>query len=110
MNVRMEAFFQEIARRFQEKGWLNLSFLKVGGKEIAALFSFDFAGTEYVYNSGYDPQFSRLSPGIILAAFCIRRASEKGIFILNFLRGRENYKYHLGGREEKIYRIRAVKE
>jgi len=109
MTPDMEAFFREIAARFQERGWLSLSFLKVSGKEVATFFSFDFAGTEYVYNSGYDPDFSRFSPGIVLAAYCIRQAIEKGMTGFNFLRGREDYKYHLGGKEEKIYRIRVCK-
>ena len=110
MSPEMEAYFRDIGMRFQERGWLNLSFLKVEGEEVATFFSFDFAGTEYVYNSGYDPQFSRFSPGIVLAAHCIRRAIEKGTGGFNFLRGREDYKYHLGGKEEKIYRIRVIKE
>ncbi|MBM4331887.1 MAG: GNAT family N-acetyltransferase [Deltaproteobacteria bacterium] len=109
MTPAMESYFREIASRFKERGWLKLSFLKVEGQEVAAFFSFDFAGTEYVYNSGYDPQFSRFSPGIILAALCIRRAIEKGMIRFNFLRGREEYKYRLGGKEEKIYRIRVEK-
>ncbi|MFH1756789.1 MAG: GNAT family N-acetyltransferase [Pseudomonadota bacterium] len=109
MTAQMESYFREIATRFQEKGWLNLSFLKSAGKEIATYFSFDFEATEYVYNSGYDPQFRRFSPGIILAAQCIRRAIEKKMVRFNFLRGREDYKYHLGGKEEKIYRIRVEK-
>lgn len=109
MTPQMEAYFQEISTRFREKGWLNLSFLKVSGKEVAAFFSFDFAGTEYVYNSGYDPEFARFSPGIVLAAQCIRQAIERRMTGFNFLRGREDYKYHLGGREEKIYRIRVSK-
>jgi len=109
MTPEMEAYFREIAARFQERGWLSLSFLKLAGKEVATFFSFAFAGTEYVYNSGYDPDFSRFSPGIVLAAYCIRQAIEKGMTGFNFLRGREDYKYHLGGREEKIYRLRVSK-
>ena len=110
MTPEMEAFFREISARFQERGWLSLSFLKVSGKEVATFFSFDFAGTEFVYNSGYDPEFARFSPGIVLAAYCIRQAIEKGRTGFNFLRGREDYKYHLGGREENIYRIRVSKK
>jgi CelD/BcsL family acetyltransferase involved in cellulose biosynthesis len=110
MTPEMQAFFKDISMHFQERGWLNLSFLKVAGKEVAAVFSFDFAGTEYLYNSGYDPRFARFSPGIVLGAHCIRRAIEKGMSGFNFLRGKEGYKYHLGGKEEKIYRMRVIKE
>lgn len=110
MTPAMESFFQEIAERFQKKGWLTLPLLRVEGKEVAAFFSFWFQGTEYVYNSGYDPEFGRWSPGIVLAARCIGRAIERGDSRFHFLRGREDYKYHLGGKEEKIYQIRAVRK
>lgn len=109
MTPAMVEFFRELSIRYQEKGWLNLSFLKVEEKDAAAFLSFDFQGTEYVYNSGYDPQFGRFSPGIILSSQCIRRAIEKGMTHFNFLRGREDYKYNLGGKEEKICRIRVEK-
>ncbi len=109
MTPAMKSYFAEMAVRFQEKGWLHLTFLQIEGQEVATFFSFAFAGTEYVYNSGYDPEFSRFSPGIVLAALCIRRAIEKRMARFNFLRGREEYKYRLGGKEEKIYRIRVRK-
>jgi CelD/BcsL family acetyltransferase involved in cellulose biosynthesis len=110
MTPEMETYFREVVIRFCERGWLNLSFLGVEGREIAAFLSFQFQGAEYVYNSGYDPEFGRLSPGIVLAAHCIRRAIERGMVLFHFLRGREDYKYHLGGKEEKIYHIRAVRK
>jgi CelD/BcsL family acetyltransferase involved in cellulose biosynthesis len=110
MTPKMEDYFREISARFQERGWLSLSFLRLSGNEVASFFSFVFSGTEYVYNSGYDPEFARFSPGIVLAGHCIRQAIETGMTGFNFLRGREEYKYHLGGREEKIYRIRVIKE
>jgi CelD/BcsL family acetyltransferase involved in cellulose biosynthesis len=109
MTPKMEEYFREIALRFREKGWLSLPFIRAGGKDAAAYFSFRYQGVEYVYNSGYDPEYARLSPGIILAAGCIRRAMERGTTIFHFLRGQEGYKYHLGGKEERIYQIEAVK-
>jgi CelD/BcsL family acetyltransferase involved in cellulose biosynthesis len=109
MTPEMEDYFREIALRFQEKGWLSLPFLRAEGKDVAAYFSFRYQGVEYVYNSGYDPEYARLSPGIVLAADGIRRAMERGMTVFHFLRGQEDYKYRLGGKEEKIYQIKAVK-
>ena len=109
MTAEMEAYFRDLARELLKKGWLDLSFLRFQEKEIAAFFSFDFAETKFVYNSGYDPDFSWYSPGIVLSAYCIRGAIEKGMEGFNFLRGREDYKYHLGGREEANFRLRAEK-
>jgi len=109
MSAKMEAYFRNLGKGLLTKGWLDLSFLRFQEKEIAAFFSFDFGDTKYVYNSGYDPIFSWYSPGIVLSAYCIRGAIEKGMKGFNFLRGREDYKYHLGGREEVNYRLRAEK-
>ena len=109
MTPLMETNFREIAQRFQEQGWLSLPFLRVEGRDIAAYFSFRYRGIEYVYNSGYDPEHSRLSPGIFLAAHCIGQAIERKLKVPPILRGQEDYKYRLGGKEEKIYRIKAVK-
>ncbi len=77
MTLEMEAYFQDLAKGLWEDGWLDLSFLRFQGKEIAAFLSFDFAGVKFVYNSGYDPDFAWYSPGIVLAAYCIRGAIEK---------------------------------
>lgn len=109
MTPLMETYFRQIAHRFQERGWLSLPFLRVEGKDIAAYFSLRYGEIEYVYNSGYDPDYSRLSPGILLAAHCIGRAIARKLKVFHFLRGQEKYKYRLGGKEEKIYRIKAVK-
>jgi hypothetical protein len=108
MTNGMKAYFLELAARFQEKKWLDLSFLRIEGKDAAALLSFVFGETEYLYNSGYDPQFGRYSPGIILNAQQIGRAIQKGLKTFNFLKGREDYKFRLGGREEELYRLRVA--
>jgi CelD/BcsL family acetyltransferase involved in cellulose biosynthesis len=106
----METYSREIAHRFRERGWRSLSSLRVEGRDIAAYFSFRYRGIEYVYNSGYDPDYSRLGPGIFLAAHCIGQAIKRKLKAFYFLRGQEDCKYRLGGKEEKIYRIKAVKK
>jgi CelD/BcsL family acetyltransferase involved in cellulose biosynthesis len=107
MTPEMESYFRDLAGELLKREWLDLSFLRFQGKEIAAFFSFDFAEIKFVYNSGYDPDFSWYSPGIVLSAYCIRRAIQKGMKGFNFLRGREDYKYHLGAKEEANLRLRA---
>jgi CelD/BcsL family acetyltransferase involved in cellulose biosynthesis len=107
MNAGMEAYFRDLACELLKMGWLDLSFLRFQGKEIAAFFSFEYAGIKFVYNSGYDPDSSWYSPGIVLSAYCIRGAIARGMRGFNFLRGREEYKYHLGAKEEANLRLRA---
>ncbi|HSR09897.1 MAG TPA: GNAT family N-acetyltransferase, partial [Thermodesulfobacteriota bacterium] len=90
--------------------WIPRHSFRRARNRLALFFSFRFEGTEYVFNSGYDPAFARLSPGIVLTAYCVRSAIADGLKVYHFLRGSEDYKYRLGGKEEKIYRVLAVRE
>jgi len=105
MNSDMELFFQDIANILFPENWLKLSFLDMDGTSIASSMCFDYQNKVYLYNSGYDPEYSYLSPGIVLVAHLIREAIELGRSELDFLRGKEPYKYHLGAKDSKIYRM-----
>jgi CelD/BcsL family acetyltransferase involved in cellulose biosynthesis len=48
------------------------------------------------YQRGYDPQFSRLSPGHGAVAYVMRSAIESGLTQFDFLRGDEGYKSKFG--------------
>jgi hypothetical protein len=45
----------------------------------------------------------------LLKAFCIQEAIEGGKARFDFLRGREPYKYDLGGVDTPLYRVRIRK-
>ncbi len=104
MDDRMERFFREIAERFEATGNLRLSFLSAGESDIASAFQFEWNGSMLLYNSGFDPAFHRLSPGLVLLARCIQDAISRGIREYDFLRGRERYKYDLGGADRRVFR------
>jgi CelD/BcsL family acetyltransferase involved in cellulose biosynthesis len=79
--------------------------LSVDGKNAAAVLCFDAGCTLYMYNSGYDPDYSALSVGLLSKALVLRWAIENGKTHLDFLRGNEPYKYDLGARDQNIYRL-----
>ena len=58
-----------------------------------------------LYNSGHDPEYRYYSVGLLLHSLCLRDALERGYRYFDFLRGNEPYKYRLGGRDHRIYRI-----
>lgn len=105
MDKDMKLFFQDIANIFFSEKWLKLPFLYMNGICIASLMCFDYRNKVYLYNSGYDPDYSYLSPGIVLVAHLIRDAIGSGRSEFDFLRGKEPYKYHLGAKDSKIYRM-----
>jgi GT2 family glycosyltransferase/CelD/BcsL family acetyltransferase involved in cellulose biosynthesis len=90
--LRMAGFHREIAAQALERGWLRLWILEVGGRPVAALHGFRYAGVESAYQSGRDPAYARYPLGFILISHAIREAHADGIREYHLLRGGERYK------------------
>ncbi len=105
MSDPMQQFFWDICT-VEIKDWkTTLSFLQIERKNVAALMSFENESGVFAYNSGYDPSFNYYSVGLLLHAYRIKSAIEQGKTIYDFLRGTERYKYDLGGKDTKLYKI-----
>lgn len=102
-----EAYFRNLVQATLERNFLRLSFLELDGKRVAANLCFDYNGSIYLYNSGYDPGYYRLAVGLLHKAYCLRKAITSGKARFDFLRGAEPYKYDLGGEDVPIYRYRV---
>ena len=103
----VRAFFRALMHTAAQHGWLHLAFLDVGDRPAAAYLAFDFGQRLWIYNSGLDPAFAHLSPGWVLAGHLIQRAIAHGYRVLDWLRGDEDYKYRLGGRDFYLHRLTA---
>jgi CelD/BcsL family acetyltransferase involved in cellulose biosynthesis len=90
--LRREAFYRRFAAAAFDRGWLNLSFLSIGGNPVAAGLDFRYAGVQSQYNSGRDPAWDRYSPGIVLRTITMRDALAAGFAEYRFLLGDESYK------------------
>ena len=106
LNVEREGFFLDLAAELTEKGQFRLYFLDVEGVPVASCICIDYADSYLLYNSGYDPDYSALSVGLLNKALCIREAIEEGKSSFNFLKGDERYKYDLGGRDHAVHHLR----
>lgn len=105
LSSDMRLFFQDILKTFWKEKTLSLCFMKLNGKNIAAAVLFEYKNQVLLYNSGFDPEYSRLSPGFLLKAFLIKHAIEEKKSRFDFLRGNERYKFDLGAKERKLYTI-----
>lgn len=101
----MKNFFADIFQTFESQKKAKIYFLKFQGENIAAAFLFYFKNEVLLYNSGFNPQYSHLAPGLLLKALVIKKAIEEGKKRFEFLQGGESYKYHLGGRKRNLYEI-----
>jgi CelD/BcsL family acetyltransferase involved in cellulose biosynthesis len=90
----------------QKDGWQPLlNFFTINNKNAACILTFENGTESLAYNSGYDPEFLFFSPGFLSQAFKIKQLIEKSYKKYDFLRGKERYKYDLGAKEEKLYKI-----
>ena len=105
MTAEREVFFRKVAQRTAQLGIAKLFFLEMEGQVVATTLSFDYSSTRYLYNSGYNPEYSYYSVGLLLNALCLRDAIEQGQDYFDFLRGDEPYKYHLGGKDHSLYQM-----
>ncbi|MGA8207828.1 MAG: GNAT family N-acetyltransferase [Candidatus Dormiibacterota bacterium] len=108
LNPKVEDFIRAVCERFEDRGWLRLQFLQASGQLIAATCGFTVGGTWHLYNSGYEPEQAALSPGLICVAEGLRIAIDEGCQVADFLRGSEAYKYHLGAKDEPLWRLRLT--
>jgi CelD/BcsL family acetyltransferase involved in cellulose biosynthesis len=106
MTEEMESYFDQLSAAMHEAGWLRFGHLKLDGQTVASIMCFDYNGTRYLYNSGYEPERSGLSVGLLSKVYSIQDAIEQKMIRYDFLKGAEVYKYHLGGREMPISRCR----
>ena len=109
MKPEIATFFERVARAFVPLGWLRLDFLEVGGRAIAATFAFEIDGVFYLYNSAYEPDAARLSPGLMLVSELLKSFIERGFARFDFLRGRERYKYQLGSQAVPLNNVRVIR-
>jgi len=102
LRSEIEQFFRSIILAFTKQIW----FLALSEKnfEIAATMAFTTKNEIMLYNSGFD-ESNAPGAGFYLKAKCLALAVEKAYEKFNFLRGRERYKYELGGVDEPVYSI-----
>jgi CelD/BcsL family acetyltransferase involved in cellulose biosynthesis len=98
-------FFAGLFEDCAPTGIVDLSFLTVGGRRIAAGVTFDDGEAIYYYNAGVEPEARELSPGVVMVACYIQRAISMGRKRVDFLRGDEPYKYEWGAIDAPIERL-----
>ena len=105
LTPERKKFFVNTAEELIGRDQFKLNFLELDGERVACCISFDYDGEYLLYNSGFNPEYSRLSVGLINKALCIKDAIEEGRRRFDFLRGSERYKYDLGGVDRLVYRV-----
>ncbi len=98
-------FFKTIVHRFSKKGWVEMNVLFFEDSLISALLNFLYGNEVLFYNVAYDMEYAAFNPGFYLFHASIVEAISRGKSRIDFLRGREKYKYDFGAKECKIYSL-----
>jgi CelD/BcsL family acetyltransferase involved in cellulose biosynthesis len=102
-------FFRRLFELAAPGGLVQLHFVTVAGRRIAAGIWFHDGATLYFYNAGIEPEARELSPGVLLSALSVRAALEAGCRRFDYLRGDEPYKYEWGAKDAPIQRLLVVR-
>jgi len=100
----LSAFQSPVAAGFQARGALGLYALCLNGDPLAALYGFRERETFYCYMQGFDSNHARLSPGVMVVGGVIEDLIGRGVKRVDFLRGREPYKYWWGAQDRETFR------
>ena len=106
MKPEIATFFERVAHALLPLGWLRLDLLEIGDRAVASTFGFQLKNTFYLYNSAYEPDAARLSPGVVLVSNLVEEAIDGGLKTFDFLRGDERYKYQLGAQSVPLNNVR----
>jgi CelD/BcsL family acetyltransferase involved in cellulose biosynthesis len=106
MRSEIATFFERMAHVFMPLGWLRLDLLEIGERAVASTFGFELEGVFYLYNSAFEPEAYRLSPGLVLVSELVRDSIANGLKVFDFLRGPERYKYELGAQPVPLNNVR----
>lgn len=78
-------FYRRYAAAACERGILRLAFLRVGGKPAAMQLAVEWNDRLWILKIGYDEQFARGSPGMLVTMETLRCAAERGLRTYEFL-------------------------
>lgn len=106
LTDQMVSFFRLLTQRMAQQGFLRMFFLDIDQLPAAGVMCFDYNNTLYLYNNGYNPQFSNLSPGFLSKVYSIRDSIEQGKLRYDLLKGDEGYKKRLGSTPVPLYHLK----
>ena len=98
-------FLHDFAAQALELGWLELWFLELDGRAVAAYIGFRFAGTEAAFATGADPAFRQDHVGIAMIFHMVRQAADDGVREFRFLSGNQPYKARMPNSDRPVERL-----
>ncbi len=92
LRPKNRRFYERLVARLAPEGLLSMTVLRLGGRPIGYLTSFNHDRTVYLYTLSYSQFYRRKSPGKLILHALIEHCVRLGYDIIDFTRGGESYK------------------
>jgi CelD/BcsL family acetyltransferase involved in cellulose biosynthesis len=107
-SPRFTAFHREVMPALLREGHLQLHWLELDGRPVAAEYHLTGSGVIYAYKAGIAPEALADQPGRLITMAILQRAIRQGYRAVDFLRGDEPYKAHFRAVPRPMCTLRAV--
>lgn len=104
----VRCFLEDVIGRFESRGLLRIVFLEAEGRSIASILALTKGSSNFLLTIGFDPAYSRFSPGSVLIGMDIEDCLSQGFQTYDFTRGDEPYKLAWGA--SRFFNLRIVVE
>ena len=102
-NPRVKGFTRIVTKRLFERGWLRLFYVQVDAQIVSMLYGMAYGDTFYYYKSGFDPEWGRLSPGVVVLSESIQHCIQEALSEFDFLRGMSAYKIYWANGTRRMF-------
>jgi hypothetical protein len=107
-SERFLGFYRDVVPELFCQGRVQIHWLDLGGKPIAAEYQLQGNGVVYVYQAGVDPDAMEHEPGNMINVMILKQAIEQGLRAYDFLRGDEQYKARFRAKPRPSVNYRVV--
>lgn len=107
-DATVQRFHRVAAPRLDDADLLRLYVMRIDERVAAVYYGLRDRRRASYYLGGFDPSLRKLSPGTLVVHHAVAQAIAEGARELDFLRGRESYKYLWGARDRPTWRRRLV--
>lgn len=106
VDGRKRTFYETLSRKLLDAGMLRFFYLRVDGEVIAQQYCFEFGGTVYLLQEGFDIAWSAKNVGNVLRAMVLEFLIDRGSHVYDFLAGVTRHKRHWSNAIENDLHLR----
>jgi CelD/BcsL family acetyltransferase involved in cellulose biosynthesis len=101
----VQAGFRVLVRELGDRQLVKVHSIRSHDRAIASICTFEYRGCVLFFHGGFDPDYQRLSPGVVMHALCIDAAIKARRREYDFLLGNDPYKSDWANGQRRLHSI-----